>query len=337
MLFSLTHGSSRLVGKGMAALALAALSSLWAPATQAATWPEKNLSVVVPFSPGGSTDLIGRMLADGLSRQFPDTTVVVENVAGGASIPSVMTVLKGGNNGNKILMASETPLFINKYSFKSQQYNPDTDLTSIALLYRTPHSLAVNPDRGFESFDDFVAEIKNNPGKIAIGINVIGGSAHLALDRWKKANDLDFELVPYKGGGVQAVTDLIGGHIDAHVDVLGNATPFAKDGKTKILAVLQNTRIADFPDAKPQDETNPKDLTVASVLVLTVNGKTPPETVEKIHAAIKKVTEEATFVERMKNLHFDLVMSSPEEADKLREEYSSTFKQMFEASGLPQN
>lgn len=335
MFFSLNRGHFNTARRSVAVLALVATSSLSMTAAQAATWPEKNLSVVVPFAAGGSTDMIGRMLAEGLSKLHPETSVVVENVAGGASIPSVTAVLRGGDNGNKILMASETPILINKYSFKNLPYNPDTGLSSVTLLYRTPHSLAVSANGKFNSFDELVTEIKKNPGTVTIGINVVGGSAHLSLDRWKKANNLDFELVPYKGGGVQAVTDLIGGHVDAHVDVLGNALPFAKDGKTKILAVLQNTKVAEFPDAVTQDENNPKDLTVASVLVLTVNGKTPAGTVDKIYESIKTVTQEKSFVEKMKNLYFDLVVSTPAEADKLRAEYSLRFHDMFESSGLP--
>lgn len=335
MFSSLNRGHFNTARRSVAVLALVAISSLSMTAAQAATWPEKNLSVVVPFAAGGSTDMIGRMLAEGLSKLHPETSVVVENVAGGASIPSVTAVLRGGDNGNKILMASETPILINKYSFKNLPYNPDTGLSSVTLLYRTPHSLAVNANGKYNSFDELVTEIKKNPGTVTIGINVVGGSAHLSLDRWKKANNLDFELVPYKGGGVQAVTDLIGGHVDAHVDVLGNALPFAKDGKTKILAVLQNTKVAEFPDAVTQDENNPKDLTVASVLVLTVNGKTPAGTVDKIYESIKTVTQEKSFVEKMKNLYFDLVVSTPAEADKLRAEYSLRFHDMFESSGLP--
>lgn len=337
MFSPLKAGQSRIAKQGIATLLLLAASVLSMTPSLAASWPGKNVSIVVPFAAGGSTDLIGRMLADGLSKQYPDTNVVVENVTGGASIPAVISVLRGGENGDKILMASETPAFINKYSFKEQRYNPDTDLASVTLLYRTPHSLAINPNSKYKTYDEFLKAIQANPGRITIGINVIGGSAHLSLDRWKKANNLDFEVVPYKGGGVQAVTDLIGGHIDAHVDVLGNALPFAKDGKTRIIAVLQNTKIDDLPDAAPQDENDPKALTVASVLVLTVHGKTPADNIGKIYDAIKTVSEDKAFAERMKNLYFELVVLNPEETTRMRQEYSLKYKAMFESSGLAQN
>ncbi|MVW72964.1 MULTISPECIES: tripartite tricarboxylate transporter substrate binding protein [unclassified Bordetella] len=318
------------------AAGLVMISSVLAPAAQAADWPEKTVSIVVPFPAGGSTDVIGRMLAEGLGRLHPDTNVIVENVPGGATLPSVFATIKGGENGNKILMSAETSLFINKYSFKKPPYDADADLASVSYLYRTPHSLSVNPNSEYKTFADFVEAIKKNPGKISIAVNVIGGSAHLSLERWKQANNLDFEIVPYKGG-VQAASDLMGGHIDAHVDVLGNTYPFAVGGKVKPLAILQDLKVSEFPDAVPQREDNPTDLTVPSVLILTVNGKTPKATIDKIYESINKVAQEEAFVEKMKTLQFELIAATPEESDKFRDTASGEFKKMFEMSGLPQN
>lgn len=322
--------------KTVVAAGLVMMSAMLAPTAQAATWPEKTVSIVVPFPPGGSTDVIGRMLAEGLAKLHPETNVIVENVTGGATLPSVFATIKGGENGNKILMSAETSLFINKYSFKRPPYDPETDLASVSYLYRTPHSLSVNPNAGYKSFDDFVKAIKANPGKISIAVNVIGGSAHLSLERWKQANKLDFEIVPYKGG-VQAATDLMGGHIDAHVDVLGNTYPFAIDGKVKPLAILQDLKVSDFPDAVPQREDVPTDLTVPSILVLTVNGKTPKSTIDTIYESVAKVAADPKFQEKMKSLHFELIAATPEESNKFREAAIVEFKKMFEASGLPQN
>ncbi|HLU01062.1 MAG TPA: tripartite tricarboxylate transporter substrate-binding protein, partial [Burkholderiaceae bacterium] len=153
---------------------------------------------------------------------------------------------------------------------------------------------------------------------------------------WKQANKLDFEIVPYKGG-VQAATDLMGGHIDAHVDVLGNTYPFAIDGKVKPLAILQDLKVSDFPDAVPQREDVPTDLTVPSILVLTVNGKTPKSTIDTIYESVAKVAADPKFQEKMKSLHFELIAATPEESNKFREAAIVEFKKMFEASGLPQN
>ncbi len=322
--------------KAIVATGLVMMSAVLASPAQAADWPEKTVSIIVPFPPGGSTDVIGRMMAEGLAKLHPETKVIVENVTGGATLPSVFATLKGGENGNKILMSAETSLFINKYSFKNPPYDPDKDLASVSYLYRTPHSLSVNPNAGYKSFDDFVKAIKENPGKISIAVNVIGGSAHLSLERWKQANNLDFEIVPYKGG-MPAATDLMGGHVDAHVDVLGNTYPFAIEGKVKPLAILQDLKVSEFPDAVPQSEDNPKDLTVPSILVLTVNGKTPKSTIDKIYDSVSKVAADPKFQEKLKSLHFELIAATPEESDKFRQAATIEFKKMFETSGLPQN
>ena len=329
-------GTKRLVRPGLLTLAVLSSALFTVPEAQAANWPEKNLSIVVPFPPGGSTEQIGRLLAEGLSKQFPNTNVVVENVSGGATVPAVIATLKGGENGNKILMSAESSLFINKYAFNNPPYDPDKDLAGVTYLYRTPHSLSVNPNSPHKDFNAFVEHIKKNPGKTTIAVNVSGGSAHLALEKWKKANGLDFEIVPYKGG-VQAATDLMGGHVDAHVDVLGNTYPFAKDGKVKILSVLQKLNLEEFPGVVDQDENNPNSLVVPSILVLTVNGKTPNDSIQKMYESIHKVTQDEKFKERLKTLHFELITANPEDTKAFRETATVDFKKMFESSGLPKN
>ena len=338
MLKFLSRSQRYVVRTGLVLLASTQLYALPLSSAYAAdTWPQKNISVVVPFAAGGVTDIIGRMLADGLAKEHPETNVVVENIVGGASIPAVLSVMRDGGSGSKIIMASDTPLFINQHAFTKQSYNPEKDLAGVTMLYRTPHSFSINASSEHKTFDDFVNHIKQNPGKVMVGINVIGGVAHLGLERWKKANNLDFEIVPYKGGGVQAVADLIGDHIHAHVDVLGNAIPFAAGGKTKILAVLQNTKFDDLPGAEPQDEKNPLDLTVPSVLVLAVNGETSKEKIDSIYASIKKVTEQGDFAEKMKDLKFELVVSTPEETKQMRDQLAKEIKAMYEVSGLTPN
>lgn len=314
-----------LVAAGLAPAAFGAVS----------TWPEKTVKIIVPFGAGGSTDLIGRMLAEGLAKQYPTSNFVVENIVGGATVPSILSVIRGGSNGHQIVLAAETALFINKYAFKNPPYDPNKDLKGVTVLYRTPHWLTVGANSNFKNFQEFINYIKANPGKISIGVNVIGGAAHLALELWKKENKLDFQVTPYRAGN-QAIMDMIGGHLDAHVDVLGNSYPFVKDGKLRPLAILKNIKYADFPDAVPQDENVPTDLTVPSLLILTVHGKTPDSSLETIHQAIKKVSESQEFKEKMETLKFELTVSNPEETEKVMAAETLRFKRMFEMSGLEQ-
>lgn len=318
--------------KGVVSLAAAGL----APAAFAANpaWPEKTVKIIVPFAAGGSTDLIGRMLAEGLGKQFPASNFVVENITGGATVPSILSVIRGGTNGHQIVLAAETGLFTNKYAFKKPPYDPDKDLKGATLLYRTPHWLTVSATSKFKSFQEFKDFIKANPGKISIGVNLMGGAAHMALELWKKENNFDFQVTPYKAGGNQAIMDIIGGHLDAHVDVLGNSYPFVKDGKLRPLAILKNTKYPEFPDAVPQDDSVATDLIVPSLLILTVHGKTPDSSVETIYQAVKKVSESPDFKEKMETLKFEMVVATPAETQKVMAAETLRFKKMFEMSGL---
>lgn len=143
-----------------------------------------------------------------------------------------------------------------------------------------------------------------------------------------------FQVTPYKGGA-QAIADLVGGHVDAHVDVVGNSYHHVKEGRLVPLAVLEDLKLEEFPNAVPQDGRKPNDLVVTSLLILTVNAKTPDSTVQTAYEAIRKVAADPTFREKMQSLHFNMVVANPSETTRERERLSVAFKQMFEISGLP--
>ena len=192
-------------------------------AAQAQTdWPKRNMKVVVPYPAGGSADAMGRMVANKLAKAFPKVSVVVENIPGGATVPGALAVLRDAADGHTLFMASDGTLNINRWLLKDVRYDADRDFTPVTVLNSYPHWLIVNPQGPYKSLDDLVKAIRAKPGKVSISINTIGGSAHLALDNWRRENGLDFAIVPYRGSP-PAVTDLIGGHTDAQGSEAFNA------------------------------------------------------------------------------------------------------------------
>jgi len=173
-------------------LGLALLSSL-APllgmgTAQAQTdWPKRTIKVVVPYPAGGSADAMGRMVANKLGKALK-VSVVVENIAGGATVPGALAVMRDPADGHTVFMASDGTLNINRWLLKDMRYDGDKDFTPVTVLNSYPHWLIVNPQGPYKSFDDLVKAIRAKPGKVSISINTIGGSAHLALDNWRRQN-----------------------------------------------------------------------------------------------------------------------------------------------------
>ena len=219
-------------------------------AAQAQTdWPKRNMKVVVPYPAGGSADAMGRMVANKLAKAFPKVSVVVENIPGGATVPGALAVLRDAADGHTLFMASDGTLNINRWLLKDVRYDADRDFTPVTVLNSYPHWLIVNPQGPYKSLDDLVKAIRAKPGKVSISINTIGGSAHLALDNWRRVNDLDFAIVPYRGSP-PAVTDLIGGHTDAHMDVVASSAAFARSGRVLPVAVLQARPFTNSPGCR---------------------------------------------------------------------------------------
>jgi len=296
-------------------------------------WPNaKPFRVVVPYPPGGSADILGRLVAKKLSENLGNTAVV-ENIAGGGTIPAALSVLKDKADGYTLFVASDNTLNINNFLLKSPRYDADKDFTSVTVLNTYAHWLIVKKDSPFNSMEDLKKFIIANPNKASISVNTIGGAAYLALDKWKKTNKLDFEIIPYRGSP-PAVSDLIGGVTTAHIDVAGSSMSYYDGGKVKPLAVLQTQPLKKIPKLQTQSYDDPAALTVKSNLSVVVKNGTPPELIEKFYQALKKGEHDKDFTDALNMFAYEAVLSPPAESRQFILEETRRYKELVDASGL---
>lgn len=314
-----------------AALCLSPLLGLQAAHAQA-DWPKRTIKVIVPYPAGGSADAMGRMVANKLGTALK-ANVVVENIPGGATVPGALAVMRDPADGHTLFMASDNTLNINRWLLKDVRYDGDRDFTPATVLNTYPHWLIVNSQGPYKSLDGLIKAIQAKPGKISISVNTIGGAAHLALDSWRRQNGLDFEIVPYRGSP-PAVTDLIGGHTDAHLDVVGSSITHARSGRVLPVAVLQSTPIKEFPKAATQDPKNPKALVVQSNLSVVLRTGTPQAVIDRIYAVLKAGVQDEDFANTMATLSLEPVLMEPAKAKAFLLQETRRYGELVEQSGL---
>ena len=231
-----------------AALALG-LAPAWAQA-----YPSKPVRVIIPFPPGGTLDLIGRMLAQKMSEQTGQT-FVIENRPGGNGFIGADAVAKAPADGYTLLFNASTfttgPMVV-----KSAPYDVNRDFTPVVLVAQAPLAVSVNNDVPAKDIAGLMAHAKANPGKLNFAIGSTGSAGHLSTELLKRAGGVDLTIVPYKGTA-PAFQDLVGGQIQGFVDPLLGAMNFHKAGKLRIVAVTSKGRVPTLPDVPTVGESVP--------------------------------------------------------------------------------
>lgn len=301
----------------------------------AQSWPSKTVRIVVPFSPGGSTDAIARLLAKKMELLVRQS-VVVENISGGGSIIGVQSVAHAPADGASMVFTGSGTITVMKYTNSSLPIDPSAALIPVTFVNTLPHWIVVRADRPEKTFQDFVAFIRKNPGKVSISVNTIGGAAHLALANWAKTNGLDINIVPYRGSSA-AMVDLLGGVTTAHVDVIGSSLPFVKGRKAKALAILQQKQIPDLPDIPASPPESNGGLFVYGQHVLAVRSGTPASVVDRIYEVVKQVTAEPDFIEYLGSLGFERSVPTPAKAKEILDQESKRYSEIVRATNMRLN
>jgi tripartite-type tricarboxylate transporter receptor subunit TctC len=215
------------------------------PARSEAAYPSRTIKMIVPYPPGGTTDFLGRLVADQLSSGL-GATVFVENKPGVATALGAELVARSEPDGYTLLIATSTTLAINKTLYRKLPYDPVKDFTPIALVAAVPFALIINPQLPAKTLAEFIAYAKSTPG-LAFGSAGNGSPQHLGAEMLKAAAGLDIRHVPYRGS-VPAMLDVIGGRIAFMVVDLQPALPQIRDGKVRVLGVTSPKRVAAAPD-----------------------------------------------------------------------------------------
>jgi tripartite-type tricarboxylate transporter receptor subunit TctC len=268
-------------------LATGALAALSAQA-QPVPWPaEKPVRIVVPFAPGGSTDVIARLIADELRPRL-NQTVVVENRPGAGSTLGAGQVAKSAPDGYTLLVSVISAFSVGSTLYRGRiDWDPDKSFAHIGDILRTPYALMANKNAPFSNVAEFIAQAKRNPG-LAYATSGIGSIPHLVMLRLSQAEGIQLTHVPYRGGA-QAVADVIGGQVPVVLDGLASAVPHLKSGALKGLGVTSPARSAALPELATFTEQGLKDAVVEGWAGLAAPAGTPRPVLEKLASALREV------------------------------------------------
>ena len=282
------------------ATAFIAASALFSTVAFALDYPTRPIRLIVPYSPGGVTDITSRIVAPYISEALGQQ-LVVENRAGGASIPGTEAVVKASADGYTLLLTS-TALAANPILFKKIPFDALKDLASVSLIATVPTVLVVTPSVPARNVKELIALAKAKPGAMDYGSAGNGSGNHLTAEVFKNAAGIDVQHIPYKGGGA-VMTDLMGGQVSFVFAVLPTAYPFITSGKLRALAVSSLERNSALPDVPTVAEA--ADLPGFSVqewIGMFAPAGTPAEVVARLNEATNKALRNPELVEKLKAL-----------------------------------
>ncbi|MGH8856987.1 MAG: Bug family tripartite tricarboxylate transporter substrate binding protein [Polaromonas sp.] len=289
----------------IAALIARALAAAIFIATSAAAqspWPTKPVKIVVPFAPGGTTDILARAVAPELSKAFGQP-FVVDNRAGAGGNVGADAVAKSPADGYTLLMGTVGTHGINKALYSKMPFDPQKDFAPITLVAGVPNVMVMNADKakalGINNVADFIKYAKSHPGKFSMASSGNGTSIHLAGELFKSMTGIFMTHIPYRGSG-PAMLDLVGGNVDVMFDNLPSALPQIKAGKLKAFAVTSVQRSAALPEVPTVEEAaGLKGFDASSWFGLLAPAGTPPDIVSRLQQEVAKALSAPAIKEKL--------------------------------------
>ena len=261
-----------------------------------ANWPKQSIRFVVPFAPGGSSEIVARTVAFELSKQLGQT-VYIENKGGGAGLPAMQEVARAAPDGYTLILGHVGSLAVNPYIFPNQPYDVNKDFAPITLLAKVPNVYVVHPDVPARSFKEFVARAKKNPGQLNYGSAGNASAGHLAMEYLKLVTGLFITHIPYRGTGPM-LTDLLAGRTQATSVGLPAVLQHIKSGKLRAIAVGTAQRLPALPDVPTVAEMGFKDFETSQWYGMLAPAGTPPEIVNRLQQESLKALKSNTVTER---------------------------------------
>jgi tripartite-type tricarboxylate transporter receptor subunit TctC len=292
MLIAVVHSRAAQVSWLLAAVLLVAYCLLLPGATSAADFAALVTRIVVPFEPGGGTDVISRTLAQEMAKQLGGT-VIVENKPGAGTIVGTEYAAKADPDGHTLLMGTFANA-VNPSLRAKLPYDPDKDFVPVSLVARSFNIVVVNPSSGISSIADLIAAAKAKPGGLNYGTFGPGTSAHLAGALFASVAHVTLTAVHYKGAA-PAITDLLGGNIQVMFTTVASAAPLIEAGKLKALAVTSAARSPAFPDLPTVAEAGVPGYAAESWYGVFAPAKTDPAAIVLLNAAIDKSLQAPAF------------------------------------------
>jgi tripartite-type tricarboxylate transporter receptor subunit TctC len=305
---------SAVAARGLRALLVMAMAATAAmPLAALAAFPDHPLRLVIPFPPGGGTDLVGRQLAQGLAGDLGQS-VIVDNRGGGSTIIGTESVAKSPADGYTLLLATFAHA-VNPSLHPDLPYSTDKAFAPVALIGRSPNVLVVSPKRDFKSVADVVAYARANPGKLNFGSYGNGTSAHLAGELFKNLAKVNMTHVPYRGSG-PALIGLMGGQIDLMFTTIASVSGHMKSGQIRGLAVTSSHRAPSLPQLPTVAESGVPGYVVESWYGVYVAAGTPQPAIARLNAALKAAAKTPGFKRSVEDDGLIIDVGTPEELSR---------------------
>lgn len=294
-LFSVPRRSLLLQAGGLAA-ALALPAAARAQSAAQAAWPRQSIRLVVPFAPGGSSEIVARTVANQLTQQLGQT-VYVDNKGGGGGIPAMADVARAAADGHTLILGHVGALAVNPVIFPNQPFDVNRDFAPVTLLAKVPNVFVVHPDVPAANFGEFVAHVKQNPGRLNYGSAGNASAGHLSMEYLKLVTGLFITHIPYRGTGPM-LTDLLAGRLQVTNAGLPALLPHIKAGRLRAVAVGSARRVGLLADVPTVAELGHRDFETSQWYGLLVPAGTPADIVRRLHEECLKALKSSPVTER---------------------------------------
>jgi tripartite-type tricarboxylate transporter receptor subunit TctC len=281
-------------------LGFAAGAPLAAQRAFAQAWPSKPIRVVVTFSPGGSSDVVARLIQPGLQERLGQT-VIVENKPGAGGTIGAADIAKAAPDGYSLLLSNTAPISISPFMLAQQSYDPVKSFTHVGYIGSVPNVFVVHPSVPAKTVTELVAWIRAQTKPVSYGSGGVGSIGHIVGELFKNEHKLNIEHVPYRGSAPMA-TDLLGGTLQFAIDTLTQNAPHMKEGRLRGLAVTSRARLGLAPDIPTVAEAGYPKLLAENFLGLSAPAGLPRDIADRVHKALAEVLGRPEIVKRLDDL-----------------------------------